>query len=172
MNNTSSWKSSLPPWCVFCQMTSAHMQKLFHCIPPEHLQDTTQNSLKQWFKGLLYLSWYLRKGWAGSFSFVEYMPLVCKHTDKNKSVTSPLTIFWAQALYTCSCVVLDWNTLSNMYGLPWKKRRKEWVTSIVTKQKPLLCKYCVKIVPRTSNCVFHWWASIFSDMFAFIWEWQ
>lgn len=42
----------LPPWCVFYQMTSVHMQKLSRCIPPEHLENTKQNMLKQpRFKG-------------------------------------------------------------------------------------------------------------------------
>lgn len=30
----------------------------------------------------------------------------------------PFTICWAQAVYTCSWVVLDWKTRSNTYGLP------------------------------------------------------
>ena len=33
----------------------------------------------------------------------------------------PLTIDFAAATYTCSCVTLGFNTLSNKYVRPWKK---------------------------------------------------
>lgn len=42
-----------------------------------------------------------------------------------KTKIRPLTILWAQVLYTCSCDVFGWRTLSNMYGLPWREVTKK-----------------------------------------------
>ncbi len=36
----------------------------------------------------------------------------------------PLTICWAQAVYTCSWDVLDWKTLSKTYGLPCRDKKR------------------------------------------------